>query len=636
MADHANSPESDGDLNAFLEDLKSVFLEEFSEAIELIETDLLRLERGEVDSELVQSLFRNFHNIKGSSKTVGYQNLSVYAHKNENILSGIRSGTIQPSASVTETLLKALDVMKEFLTTERDARQGEAFVEGILHTEQPHSDPAHGAADQPLEFRDGIAFNEEALTKHSSHGNAAAATTPADEKKVPPPASAGAASQPAKGAPAGASAAASEDEILKTPLSRINKILDLFGEQVILQSSLQNALNQENVNTDFVKKSLSQMRKITRDLQYTLVSLRMVQLKTLFNRLERSVRDVSRLTGKPVDFIRIGDANELDKSIVDALVDPLTHMVRNSVHHGIEEASQRKASGKPEAGRVTLEAVRRGGHFEVILSDDGAGLNTERILQKAIAAGIVPAGSRPPDSEINRLIFRSGLSTRDQASEISGRGVGMDVVKRQIEKLKGTCSIESKAGSGTRITIRLPLSLAMFNGTGLAVNGVRYVIPNTDYRETVSFFDSEVVEQEVGRRLLRRGDEILQVISLGHLLRVRNAASAAQKDEPTAVTRRPPPLAREANVNQSKGSRSPSGARRIAVVTETDNATFALVVDEILSQQQVVQKKFVPEARQIRFTTGGTILGHGHVALILDTAQLMRVHVVPQSAARAS
>lgn len=199
---------------------------------------------------------------------------------------------------------------------------------------------------------------------------------------------------------------------------------------------------------------------------------------------------------------------------------------------------------------MTLEALRRGGHFEVILSDDGAGLNTDRILETAIAAGIVPAG------------------------------------------------------------------------VSLAVNGVRYVIPNTEYRETVSFFDSEVVEQEAGRRLLRRGDEILQVVSLSHLLQVTQAG--------------PTKMAIDPDGHPGKKSGSPSGVRRIAVVTEADSVKFALVVDEILSQQQVVQKKSGPEARQIRFTAGGTILGDGHVALILDTSQLMRTNVVPLAMARAS
>lgn len=238
MADQSNNPESDGDLHVFLEDLKKVFLEEFSESIGLIETDLLRLERGEVDPELVQGLFRNFHNIKGSSKTVGYQNLSVYAHKNENILSGIRSGAIEPSASVTETLLKALDVMKEFLTTERDSRRGEAFVEGILQNEETHSQPGQSAAEQLLHFQDGIAFDDEALTKHASVLSGQPA---ADDQKMVRAKAAGDMHQRSKAPSAITSAVTTEDEILKTPLSRINRILDLFGEQVILQSSLQNA-----------------------------------------------------------------------------------------------------------------------------------------------------------------------------------------------------------------------------------------------------------------------------------------------------------------------------------------------------------------------------------------------------------
>ena len=335
-----------------------------------------------------------------------------------------------------------------------------------------------------------------------------------------------------------------------------------------------------------------------------MVSMRMVSIKPLFVRMERSVRDVCKITGKDIDFIREGETQEIDKTIVDSLMDPLNHMVRNSIDHGIETKEDRVKAGKNPKGRVVLSAQRNGGAFEIILEDDGKGLDKEKILEKAIKQRLVVGdGSNLNDSQIYEFIFNPGFSTKDQVTEISGRGVGLDVVKQKIKQLKGTFSVTSTKGKGSKFIIRLPLSLAMFNGTVVKIDDERYVVPNSDFNEAI-YFDKNLIQKALTKEnVIRIKDRVLKVIDLRrHLVTPTRQYKHSEKDGK---------------------SKNKEVKHALALVSKVENEEYAFVVNDILSQEQIVLKRLGPEFRQIKMSSGGTILGDGKVAIVLDLNMML-------------
>lgn len=392
------------------------------------------------------------------------------------------------------------------------------------------------------------------------------------------------------------------EEYLKIPLSRVDDLLNLFGEQVILQSSLDHATESgKELDASYVRQTVSTLKKITQELQHNMVSLRMVPVRPLFNRMERVVRDVSRTTGKKAEFIRSGDEGEMDKNILDALVDPLTHMLRNAIDHGIESPEKRLAAGKPELGKVLLMAERNGGLFEIKVQDDGGGLDRDVILSKAKGLGLISQNEKKlSDEQIFSVIFESGFTTKKEATEVSGRGVGMDVVAQQIKALKGNCTVRSVKGKGTQFYIRLPLSLAMFNGTVVMVGGQRYVIPNSDFQEAIPLNKGTLLDRDGQGSVLRLGERVLSVIDLGEYLTI--------------------------------DGHTPS-ENRLAITMRHGKNEFALCVNQILSQEQIVLKQLGPEFKQVAFSSGGTVLGDGNVAVVLDLNSIIALAAENLSAA---
>lgn len=544
-------------------DLRSIFLEELAEILENLEGAFLRFEKDNQSSECINELFRYFHNIKGSSKTVGLNGLSSFTHSAENILGKLRSGEMFPDGKVIAGLLEAIKLMRAFYESISDGNssaesflvQHQSVLNGLLEDNK----------DQTVEgfkiFHEDVVENSQPVRKE-----------PNKPERVRP----------------------RSEENIKLPIRKIDELLDLFGEQVILQSSLDHVLEQDlEEQREFIRKTITSLKKITQDLQHTMVSLRMVAIRPLFNRMERTVRDVAKETGKEIEFIRQGDTSELDKNIVDSLIDPLNHMIRNAVDHGIECPDEREKIGKSRVGRVSLLAARNGGAFEIVLEDDGQGLDREKIIEKARRLNLLAGhGDSMSDQEVFDLIFHSGFSTRENATQISGRGVGMDVVREKITSLKGTCQISSVRGQGTRFLLRLPLSLAMFNGTIVSVLGERYVVPNSDFSEAIPI-STEVAKDIEENRLVRIKDRVFKAINLCEVLRT----------EPKHQT------------NKSK--------QNLALITKYENTEYAFLVNDILSQEQIVLKRLGPEFRQVQASSGGTILGDGQVALVLDLNSLV-------------
>lgn len=394
------------------------------------------------------------------------------------------------------------------------------------------------------------------------------------------------------GARPAASAAQPEAATIRVAISKVDQLINLVGELVITQAMLaQNSRALDPALYQQLLTGLTDLDRNTRDLQESVMSIRMIPMSIVFSRFPRMLRDLAGKLGKKVDFVTLGEATELDKGLVEKITDPLTHLVRNSCDHGIEMPADRIRAGKPETGTLTLSASHQGGSIVIEVRDDGKGMSREKILEKARERGIEVSDSMP-DSEVWQLIFAPGFSTAEVVTDVSGRGVGMDVVKRNIAALNGTVEIESSEGYGMKVSIRLPLTLAIMDGMSVGVGNEVYILPLSSVIESFLVKSDAVSTVGQGPRLVKVRDEYMPVIELEKVFQVPRFDSEKSSD--------------------------------IMVVVESDGSRVALLVDELLGQQQVVVKNLESNYRKIPNISGATILGDGKVALILDTGALVR------------
>lgn len=383
-----------------------------------------------------------------------------------------------------------------------------------------------------------------------------------------------------------------EAATIRVGISKVDQLINLVGELVITQAMLaQNSRNLDPVINQKLLVGLADLDRNTRDLQESVMSIRMIPMSIVFNRFPRMLRDLAGKLGKKVNFLTVGEATELDKGLVEKITDPLTHLVRNSCDHGIELPADRLGVGKPEMGTITLSASHQGGAIVIEVRDDGRGMSRERILAKARQQGL-DVSDLMTDSEVWNLIFAPGFSTADLVTDVSGRGVGMDVVKRNITALNGTVEIESAHGYGMKVSVRLPLTLAIMDGMSVGVGDEVYILPLSSVVESFQVRDAAISTVGQSAQLVQVREEYMPVVEL------------------EAVFQVPRPL----------GARKPD----IMVVVESDGWRVALLVDELRGQQQVVVKNLESNYRKVPNISGATILGDGKVALILDTASLVR------------
>lgn len=386
-------------------------------------------------------------------------------------------------------------------------------------------------------------------------------------------------------------AKAGGDATIRVGVEKVDQLINLVGELVITQAMLlQSASGVDPVEFERLHSGLTQLERNSRDLQEAVMSIRMMPISTVFSRFPRVVRDLSQKLGKQVELKLIGEGTELDKSLIERITDPLTHLVRNSLDHGVEMPEERAAKGKQATGTITLKAYHQSGNIVIEVGDDGAGLNRQRILAKAKERGLA-VHDQMSDQEVWQLIFEPGFSTADQITEVSGRGVGMDVVKRNIHAMGGRVEIESMTGVGTRMTVRLPLTLAILDGMSVAVGGETYIIPLGYVIESLQAERPMVKSVSGVERLLHVRDEYLPVVALHEIFRVPGAVTALD--------------------------------RGIMVVLEADGVKAALFVDALVGQHQVVIKSLEANYRKVAGVSGATIMGDGHVALILDVTALV-------------
>ncbi len=416
----------------------------------------------------------------------------------------------------------------------------------------------------------------------------AATTAPSPDKSVTDQVK----SPPAVARPAATNAPAPEAATIRVAISKVDQLINLVGELVITQAMLaQNSRALDPAVYQQLLTGLTDLDRNTRDLQESVMSIRMIPMSIVFSRFPRMLRDLAHKLGKKVDFVTQGEATELDKGLVEKITDPLTHLVRNSCDHGIELPEERVRAGKPETGTITLSAAHQGGSIVIEVRDDGKGMSREKILRKARERGM-DVSDQLPDEEVWQLIFAPGFSTAEVVTDVSGRGVGMDVVKRNISALNGTVEIESAEGYGMKVSVRLPLTLAIMDGMSVGVGNEVYILPLSSVVESFQVRSDAVSTVGQDSRLVKVRDEYMPVIDLERVFDVPRYDAAKSSD--------------------------------MMVVIEAEGSRVVLLVDALLGQQQVVVKNLESNYRKVPNVSGATILGDGKVALILDTGALVR------------
>ncbi len=429
------------------------FIIESREHLTQVEVQMMTLEKDPGDIEAINTVFRGFHTIKGLAGFLDLVDIREVAHETETLLDLARNQELRITSAVVDVVLAAADFLKGWL--------------GRLDTLLAGGDPGAAPATEELLVR----------VRQGAQSGPAPAASVAAVGAAPAP-------RPEEAVPGRTAERASESaRSVKVDTAKLDALVDLAGEMVIAQSMVRHQPELANLNSPALSRSLAQLARITAELQKTAMSMRMVPVGGLFQKMNRLVRDLARKTGKQAEMEAFGADTELDRNVVEELADPLMHMVRNAVDHGLEPADERLAAGKDACGRVRLKASHQAGHIVIEVADDGRGLVRDKILAKARQRGLVEDGSNLTDSEVFNFIFHPGFSTAAQLTDVSGRGVGMDVVKRQIQKLRGRVEIESRPGNGTSFFLRLPLTLAMIDGLVVGVGEERYVVPIFTVRE---------------------------------------------------------------------------------------------------------------------------------------------------------
>lgn len=690
-----------------------VFFEECFEGLEAMESGLLTLDMGDIDSEIINTIFRGAHSIKGGSGTFGFTVVAEYTHIMETLLDEMRDGRRKVTQPAVDVLLGSVDCLREMLTAiqnERDVNNssvakhkaalevvlnGGSIDESVLQVEHkptseslvvnaapdiheeesgdldeqgwkiafcPYLDLLKTGNDPVRLFRelnelgelttivniqDVPAFYEldpeecniswdlkvvgdisgddireifnwvegdcemeiQPLAKPIKSAPVAKIIDPEPLELVssgnPAPKPAEAKSKLAaeikksdtQDSDNEAAKAMAKASSIRVDTDKIDTLINMVGEVVITQSML--GLVGENFSMDKVgqlKRGLAQLERHTRDLQQSVMNIRMLPISFVFSRFPRLVHDISSKLDKKIVLKLVGENTEVDKAVVELINDPLVHLIRNSLDHGIEMPADRVAAGKSETGTIELKAYHRGGHIVIEIIDDGRGLDKDKLLSKAIEKGLVEENSILTEKQIFELIFMPGFSTAEQLTDISGRGVGMDVVRRNILSLGGNIEIISELGKGTTIAIHLPLTLAILDGQSVAVGDETYIVPLVSIIESIN----------ITERMLNK------VAGKGETFRLRN--------EYLPVIR----MRRIFNVHSGNPTKSKEG---VLVVVEGQGELCCLLVDELLGQQQVVIKSLEANYRRVEGVSGATILGDGSVALILDVPGLVRFSI---------
>ncbi len=646
-----------------ISDFYQTFFDEADELLADMEQHLLGLDPQEPDSEQLNAIFRAAHSIKGGAGTFGFTVLQETTHILENILDGARRGEMALSTDIINLFLETKDIMQEQLDAYKTAQEpnAESFnyicealrqlaleakgvapaAPAVVAVAEPAA-PVAVSAGLRLQLVDlkekepdllleelgnlgtlsdvvksanmleatieGVGKDdivavlcfvlEEAQILFPEGSSAPVETAPAAPVVAEPVQSATVTEiTPAvkrENKRAAAPAKASESSSIRVAVEKVDQLINLVGELVITQSMLaQRSGALDPVAHGDLLNSMGQLERTARDLQESVMSIRMMPMEYVFSRFPRLVRDLASKLGKEVELTLLGSSTELDKSLIERIIDPLTHLVRNSLDHGIESPEKRLGAGKSAVGNLTLSAEHQGGNICIEVIDDGAGLNRERILAKAMSSGL-PVSESMSDEDVGMLIFAPGFSTAEQVTDVSGRGVGMDVVKRNIQEMGGHVEIASKQGKGTTIRILLPLTLAILDGMSVRVADEVFILPLNAVMESLQPRAEELKPLAGGERVLEVRGEYLPLVELWNVFDVQHAKTDATQG--------------------------------IVVILQSAGRRYALLVDQLIGQHQVVVKNLESNYRKVPGISAATILGDGSVALIVDVSALQSLN----------
>ena len=585
------------DLN--LEENRELLTEFHAEALDhlqQIEAALLVLDEQPGDPEALNSIFRSFHTIKGVSGFLHLTPMHTLTHEVESLLDLARNRKLRLNSPIITEILKSRDAVQAMVqqitaalengtlpsqvipvshlmrAVKRlavpDAEKPAASAEPATSSSPETASPQETEAETNAPLPPVLHFNESAASVEKAEPAAIAQKTP------------DAATQGKTGS----------SSTVRVNTDKLDSLMDVVGELVIVQSQLSESARVLGIENSPLQRNISQFGRLTKEMQHTAMSLRMIPIKPTFQKMERLARDLSRDFGKKVNFHVSGEDTELDRTVVEDIGDPLVHMVRNSLDHGLETTAERIAAGKTEHGQVTLKAYHEGGNIVIELSDDGRGINPDKILSKAKKQGLVQANAQPSKEEILNLIFLPGFSTAEKVTAVSGRGVGMDVVRRNIDKLRGKIEILSEIGQGSTFRIRLPLTMAIIDGLVVRVGEDRFILPSTSVQMALRPAKEALsTVQGRGEVLDHRG----KILPLHRLHRRFGIAGAIE---------------------------NPWEA--IIVIVENNGRAHALLVDDMVSKQEVVIKPLGGFLQSLAGISGGAILGDGNIALILDPGSL--------------
>jgi two-component system, chemotaxis family, sensor kinase CheA len=614
------------------DDIVREFLVESSENLDLLDRELINLEKDPGNRGTLASIFRTIHTIKGTCGFLGFTKLESVAHVGENLLSKLRDGELALNPEMTTALLAMVDAIRQMLASvEAVGNEGERNDQELIQTltrlqqgsgDAPRSEvpatPAQSTPAEPTHLEADILCPEPPLRS--------ATCSPTETSAPPAPAEPAAKvelkSEHATGSSEHGSAppidsssqsqarTAATESSIRVDVTLLDKLMNLVGELVLARNQI---LQFSNATEDAGLLAPSQrLNLITTELQEGVMKTRMQPIGNIWSKFPRTVRDVASMCGKQVRIEMEGKETELDKTIVEAIKDPLTHIVRNSVDHGIEKPERRVAVGKSAEGRLLLRAYHEGGQVIIEISDDGGGLDADKIRRKAVEKGLITPeqAARMGEREGVNLIFLPGFSTAEKVTNVSGRGVGMDVVKTNIEKIGGTVDVQSKAGTGTTVRMKIPLTLAIIPALIVTSGGDRYAIPQISLLELVRL-DGEDAQKGIeliqGVPVHRLRGRLLPLVYLNRELKVQDEA---------------PDLSKLPAVN--------------IVILQADERQFGLVVDEINDTEEIVVKPLGKQLKGIKTFAGSTIMGDGRVALILDVLGLAQTsNVVSESRERA-
>jgi len=559
------------------QDIFSDFSSEAEEHLNNAENALLSLEGHPDDDELLNTIFRAFHTIKGASSFLNLTDITRVAHSVEDVLDSARKKQLVLNQAITDVILESIDLLKELFQN----------VAAQIESGEVHPRPV-------AEFTKKVE-----LVASNKALPAPAPTAAATTDQQPELATSNQASAPAAPKKAGATSETKQqssgtqhrDLHVRVGTEKLDSLVNIVGELVIAQTQV--SQNPDVLMTENQKlvKDISQLMKISSDLQEIAMSMRMVPIRASFERMARMVRDLARKCDKQVEFSMSGEDTELDKNVVEEIVDPLTHMIRNSVDHGVEPSADRLAAGKSEKGHVSLHAYHKGGNVVIELRDDGGGINRDKVLKKAIERGLVQPEEDLTDDQINDLVFHPGLSTADKISDVSGRGVGMDVVRRNIETLRGKVEVQSEQGKGSVFRIKLPLTLAIIDGMVIGVGPERYILPLTSIISSLRPLPEQICS------VMGKGEMVKVQDELYPLLRLHERFDVSPH-----------------YTNPWEG---------LVMLIEAEGERCCLLVDELIGLQQVVIKGLDEDLRQDPCLSGCAILGDGCIGLILDANGLV-------------